>query len=92
MALSSSYSPAADGVRQDDAASPALPTSAALSPLDAALQQWLHYGLRLASVAVCLLLWQWASAVTITMAAVAMESEERKDLYWQNIVKQSSKL
>ncbi|WP_199525571.1 MULTISPECIES: ABC transporter permease [unclassified Herbaspirillum] len=74
MALSSSYSPAADSVRQDDAASPTLSASSALPSLDAVLRQWLHYGLRLASVAVCLLLWQWASTVHLNLGLITFQN------------------
>jgi len=75
MALSSSYSPTADGVPQDNAVSPTLSVRPSL---DAVLQKWLHnwlhHGLRLASVAVCLLLWQWASTVHLNLGLITFQN------------------
>lgn len=70
MALSYSFSTEEDDHRQGES-----PWRLPASPsFDIYLRHWLHYGLRLASVVVCVLLWQWASNTRLNLGLITFQN------------------
>lgn len=70
MALSYPFGAAADGGRQRE--SPwRLP---APFSFEIFLHRWRHYGLRLASVLACILLWQWASSTHLNLGLITFQN------------------
>ena len=70
MALSYPFDAAEDGDRQDE---PPWRLPASFS-FDIFFPQWLHYGLRLASVVACVLLWQWASSTHLNLGLITFQN------------------
>ncbi|PUA19004.1 ABC transporter permease [Glaciimonas sp. PCH181] len=77
MALSSSFHASEDSVLQGEALASRKSRQRRLpTPLsfDIVSLQWLHYGLRLASIVICLLLWQMASTHHLNLGLITFQN------------------
>jgi len=71
MALSSSLRPSGNALQHDELTALPLPPPVSFDML---WRQWLHYGLKLTSIVLCLLLWQWACRQHLNLGLITFQN------------------